>query len=86
VLLAEGTTRSVRGPARIASFLTAMWQQERTYLSRPDEVVQADDTALVMGDSGTAVARRDRDGRWRFVISRVLFDPAHDPPTRKERR
>jgi ketosteroid isomerase-like protein len=86
VLLAEGTTRSVRGPVRIAGFVTAMWQQERTYLSRPHEVVQADDTALVVGGSGTSVARRGGDGRWRFVISKVLFDTAHDAPTRKEAR
>jgi mannose-6-phosphate isomerase-like protein (cupin superfamily) len=79
VLLAEGTTHSVRGPARIAGFLRTMWQQERTYLSRTHEVVQADDTALVVGDSGTSVARKGGDGRWRFVISRVLFDTAHEP-------
>jgi hypothetical protein len=86
VLLAEGTTRSVRGADRIAGFVTTMWRQERTYLSRPREVVQADDTALVVGDSGTSVARRGRDGRWRFVISRVLFDTADDVSTRKARR
>jgi hypothetical protein len=86
VLRAEGTTRSVRGAVRIAGFVTAMWRQERTYLSGPHEVLQADDTALVVGGSGTSVARRGTDGRWRFVISKVLFDTAHDPPTRKERR
>jgi ketosteroid isomerase-like protein len=86
VLLAEGTTRSVQGPVRIAGLVSTMWQQERTYLSRPHEVVQAGDTALVVGDSGMSVARRGRDGRWRFVISKVLFDTAHQPPTRKERR
>jgi hypothetical protein len=86
VLLAEGRSRSVRGPVRIAGFVTTMWQQERTYLSRPREVVQADDTALVVGDSGTSVVRRGTDGRWRFVISRVLFDTADDAPARRARR
>jgi hypothetical protein len=86
VLLAEGRSRGVRGAVRIAGFVTTMWQQQRTYLSRPREVVQADDTALVVGDSGTSVARRSTDGRWRFVISRVLFDPADDAPTRRHRR
>jgi hypothetical protein len=85
VLLAEGRSRAVRGAVRIAGIVTAMWQQ-RTYLSRPREVVQADDTALVVGDSGTSVACRGTDGRWRFVISRVLFDPADDAPARRQRR
>jgi hypothetical protein len=85
VLLAEGGSRSVRGALHIAGFVTTLWQQERTYLSGPREVVLADDTALVVGDSGTSVARRGTDGIWRFVISRVLFDTADGASTRRER-
>jgi len=39
------------------------------YVAEPCLVLQARRTALVMGDHGINVARRDRSGSWRYAIS-----------------
>lgn len=86
VLLVGTSGRPIRGVGQIADYLTTMWHLERTYLASSRQVIQARDTALVVGDRSTSVVRRGDDRAWRFVISNVLLDTPDDDPTRKDRR
>ena len=82
VLLGGDGPREARGAQEIGRFATAMWECERTYLADPRRVLQARDTALVVGAQGINVARRGRDGAWRYAIS--LLAPDHT--TQREER
>ena len=57
-----------RGSEAIAHAAAGLWGHGYTYLAEPRLVVQARDTALVVGASGISVLRRG-DGVWRFAIS-----------------
>ena len=46
----------------------------RTYVARPQQVLQARDTALVVADAGIHVLRRGGDGAWRATISLLELD------------
>jgi hypothetical protein len=39
------------------------------YLADPRRIFQTRDTALLIGDGVTNVARRGQDGSWRFAVS-----------------
>jgi hypothetical protein len=66
---------------RVASLLC---QRRRGYLAGPRRVFQAGDTALLLGDGVINVARRGRDGSWRYVIS-VLHVGQQSPPRFRSR-
>jgi hypothetical protein len=51
-----------------------LWRHEPVYLADRRCVYQARDTALVLGDGVINVARRGRDGSWKYAIS-VLHGP-----------
>src|SRR2546423_5674333 len=64
VLLADGAVSEARGGDEIARSAPALWEGDRTYVAAPSRVVQARDTALVVGPGGLNVVRRGRDGAW----------------------
>ena len=71
-LLAVGPEDSpVRGERQIARAAAAIWEGAGTYVSEPRRVLQARDTALVVGARALHVARRSADGRWRLAVSLV---------------
>lgn len=58
---------AARGRDEIAHLAAQLW--EDVYLAAPQHVVQARDTALVIGAGGLNVARRRRDRTWRYAIA-----------------
>lgn len=60
--------RDAHGRAEIAAFTAELRRRGRTFVARPARVVQQHDTALVISDGSTSVARRDPGGVWRYVI------------------
>lgn len=65
--LAAGDERPARGEA-IPRLALTTWSGERTYVAHPRRVVVARDIALVVAEWSVNVARRDRDGAWRYTI------------------
>jgi hypothetical protein len=76
VLSAAGRAPQARGGEQIARLAAAMWERDFAYLADPRRVVQARDTALVVGGRGINVARRVGDGRWLYAISLLDIDSA----------
>lgn len=68
LLLVDGGCRQARGHNEIATVAGAIWASDRTYLATPGPVIRARDTALLLGPA-PGVARRARDGSWRYAIS-----------------
>jgi len=56
-LLADRAMHTARGAA-IGPFVAQLWAQDLTYLSRPDRVLQACDTALIVAAGAISVVRR----------------------------
>lgn len=73
-ILITGNGREARGPHNIARATQQMWDQDRTYIAAPRNVLQARDTALLLAGLSTNVVRRDGHGVWRYLIS-LLIDP-----------
>jgi hypothetical protein len=74
VLGAARGAREVRGGEQIARLAAAMWERDYTYLADPHRVLQARDTALVVGGRGINVVRRGGDGGWLYAISLLDID------------
>jgi uncharacterized protein DUF4440 len=68
-VLGDAGEAEARGGEQIARLATAMWERDYTYLADPQRVLQARDTALVVGGHGINVVRRDSDGRWLYAVS-----------------
>jgi ketosteroid isomerase-like protein len=73
VLVAGPGPRQIHGPGEIAEVAEELWQHQAGYLAGPRRVLQARDTALLLGDGIINVARRGPDGSWKYAIS-VLHD------------
>lgn len=71
---ADGAAEA-HGGEQIARLAAAMWEREFAYLADPRRVVQARDTALVIGGRGINVVRRGADGGWLYAISLLNDDP-----------
>ncbi|MDQ4072401.1 MAG: hypothetical protein M3088_05945 [Actinomycetota bacterium] len=69
VLLAGRGGREARGAREIERLARTLLEADRTYVAEPHRVVQARDTALVLGGAGLNVVRRRRDGDWRYAIA-----------------
>jgi hypothetical protein len=80
VLAAGEGLREARGGEEIEHLAAAMWERDRTYLAEPRRVLQARDTALVIGVRSINVIRRGRDGAWRYAIALLSLEQ----PTTKE--
>jgi hypothetical protein len=46
----------------------ATWSGDHAFVADPWRVMQARDIALIVGKGGVNVARRGRDGAWRYAI------------------
>lgn len=73
-----------RGAEQIGRALEELWAAGGTYLAGPRRVLQARDTALVLGDGAIHVARRGGDGVWRAAIALLPIrtsdiNPEEDP-------
>jgi hypothetical protein len=77
LLVPAGGLPPARGPEQIAGAAAAMWAQDRTYVADPRSVLEARETALVIGRPSISVMRRRRDGSWRYAVS-LLDPPPHD--------
>jgi hypothetical protein len=73
-VLVTGDRKEARGEDEIARFASALWDRDRTYIADPGQVLQAGDTALVVAARGINVARRGRDGAWRYAIALLALD------------
>ncbi|MDQ3724007.1 MAG: hypothetical protein M3376_13315 [Actinomycetota bacterium] len=71
-----------RGRREITKTAAGMWDDNRTYLADPAQVLQSRDTALVVTGRGINVMRRGSDGAWRYAIA-VLADD--DTKTNEEK-
>jgi Domain of unknown function (DUF4440) len=80
VLAAGDGPQEARGREAIARLATALWARGRTYVAAPRRVVQARDTALVVGERGVAVARRGGHGAWRYAIAFLALGPLDGGP------
>lgn len=67
-VLIAGNAWPAHGDAEIVRLALAVWAAEHCYIAAPLYVVQARDLALVVGTHGINVARRGRDGGWRYAI------------------
>jgi ketosteroid isomerase-like protein len=83
VLVAGSPEREARGAAAIGRYATALWAHDGTYVAAPLRVVQARDTALVLGRQSINVARRGADGGWRYAIALL---PVPDTIPKEEHR
>jgi ketosteroid isomerase-like protein len=73
-LLVTGDAPVVRGNVEIARMAPAIWHGERSYVADPRQVRQAQDIALIIAEGSINVARRDRDGAWRYAIVLLAAD------------
>ena len=73
VLIAGPDRHEARGREQIRRLATTLWEGHRTYVAELRRVVQARDTALVLGTGGISVVRRADGGDWRYAIA-VLAD------------
>jgi ketosteroid isomerase-like protein len=62
------------GRDAIGHAVSELWDHRRTYVARTLQVLQADDTALVVSQAGIHVLRRGGDGAWRIAISMLDLD------------
>jgi hypothetical protein len=68
-VLHTGERWAAHGRAEIARAAAAMWNGDDLFLAAPVRIVEARGTALIAGANSTNVARRDRDGSWRYLIA-----------------
>jgi hypothetical protein len=64
-VLIAGNTRPARGGEGIARFALARWDG---YVADPQCIAQTRDLALIVAPRAINVARRGRDGGWRYAI------------------
>jgi len=63
-----------RGGEEIGRALGELWAAGGMYVAGPRHVLQARDTALVLGDGAIHVARRGGDGVWRAAIALLRIE------------
>ena len=68
VLACTAVARAARGRAAIAELVERLWESDHTYVAEPRQVLQAGDTALVIGSHVVNVARRGPAG-WSYAIA-----------------
>ena len=75
VLSAYNGADEARGSAQIALAAAALCERGYSYIGEPRRVLQAGDTALLIGEWAISVTRRGPDRRWRYAISLLNVDP-----------
>ena len=83
-VLVGADERPCHGAEEIARLALATWTGDHTYVAEPWRVMQARDIALVVGEQGINVVRREHDGAWRYAI--VLLTAEDRNGTKQERR
>jgi ketosteroid isomerase-like protein len=73
-VLFASNERPVHGDAEIVRLALKTWQSDHSYIADPWHVIQARDIALVVMERGVNIARRGRDGGWRYAIVFALVD------------
>ena len=63
-----GQARPARGGEEIATVALATWSGDHAFVADPRRVMQARDIALIVVKGGVNVARRGRDGGWRYAV------------------
>ena len=81
VVVTSEDGEAARGEQAIASAISALLAEDRTYLAGPRRVLQSRDVALLIADGGIHVMRRARDGAWLAAIS-MLDSKTTDRRTR----
>lgn len=69
VLTSAAGRRVAQGNAEILRTVTSIWAGGGTYVADAGRVVQARQTALLLGGAAIHVAHRGEDRSWRYVIS-----------------
>ena len=73
-----GDGQCARGGEAIAQCALALWAGPHSYVAEPLRMVQARDIALIITECCINVARRDRDGAWRYAIVRQLVEDVNE--------
>ena len=73
-VLVSSDVQEARGEEEIARLAAALWDRDHTYVADLHRILQARDTALVVADGGINVARRGRDGVWRYAIALLSLE------------
>jgi ketosteroid isomerase-like protein len=68
LLACTAVARPARGRPAIAELVERLWESDHIYVAEPRQVLQAGDTALVIGSHVINVARRGPAG-WRYAIA-----------------
>jgi hypothetical protein len=68
-VLAVNDESAVRGD-EIGRLALAWWGDGHAYVADPRRLLVARDIALIVGERGVNVARRDRNGDWKYAIVR----------------
>jgi hypothetical protein len=66
--LVADTAGEARGAAEITRWASRRWDEQLSYVAEPGRIVAAGDLALLLSDTGTAVARCGTGRVWRYVI------------------
>lgn len=66
--------RAAFGREQIDALIASLWVDGTSYVAEPRRVVLAGNTALVLGDQGISVARRNASGGWLYAISCLTND------------
>src|SRR5947209_14216152 len=69
ILVAGSGAQPTCGREEILRVASLLCQRQPGYLADPRRVLQARDTALLLGDGVVNVARRGQDGSWRYAIA-----------------
>lgn len=64
--------QSFTGREQIAGVVRQLARDACGYVGQPRQLYQARDVAMLLGAGVTSVAKRGRDGEWRFVITRLV--------------
>jgi hypothetical protein len=80
-VLVAGNEPCARGREAIAHWALALWAGPDSYVAQPLRVMQARDIALIVAERSINVARRDRDGTWRYAIVRQLDEDGNERTT-----
>lgn len=78
----DGDSPGARGSEQIVRLADELCANGYGYFAGPRRVLQATDTALVVGEHAINVMRRGADRRWRYSISLLSF---HKPTERNHR-
>ena len=75
ILVAGDQPIEARGSEQITRLARGIWESNHLYIAAPTRVLQAREITLIVTDTGVNVARRRRDGNWRYAIALLGDEP-----------